>query len=80
MVQEYLINIFLGILYKHTPPRCYVIPTSHVCPCQIHTKKLVIIFCWNVLIGPPGRLLYQKITNPSKILASVKLMYYIGFN
>ena len=43
-------------------------------------KKFVVIFCWNILIGPPGRRLYQKITNPSKMLASVKLMYYIGFN
>ena len=36
---------------------------------------LVVIFCWNVLIGAPGRRLYQKIINPSKMLASVKLMY-----
>ena len=40
----------------------------------------VVNFNWNVLIGAPGRCLYKKIINPSKMLASVKLMYYIGFN
>ena len=34
----------------------------------------LVIFCWNVLIGLPGRRLYQKITNPSKMLAAVKLI------
>ena len=43
-------------------------------------KKIVVTFCWNVLMDPPGRRLYKKIINPSKMLASVKLMYYIGFN
>ena len=52
-----------------------------LCLCQIHRKKiLVVIFCWNALIGSQGRRSYQKIINPSKMLASVKLMYYIGFN
>ena len=63
---------------------CYVIPTSHVwgalACARFIEKKFVLIFCWNVLIGTPGRRLYKKITNPSKMLASVKLMYYIGFN
>ena len=38
-------------------------------------KKLVVSFCWNLLIGAPGTRLFKKIINPSKILASVKLMY-----
>ena len=41
----------------------------------IGKKFLVVIFCWNVLIGAPGRRLFLKINNPSKMLASVKLMY-----
>ena len=53
---------------------------AYACARFIEKKNFVVIFCWNVLIGPPGRRLYQKITNPSKMLASVKLMYYIGFN
>ena len=37
-------------------------------------------FYWNVLIGAPGRRLYQKFINPSIVLASVKLMYSKGRN
>ena len=49
--------------------------------CQLHIKNVYEVnFCWNVSIGAPGRRLYQKIINPSKLSASVKIMYYIGFN
>ena len=38
-------------------------------------KILREFFSWKVLIEVPGRRLYQKIINPNKVLASVKLMY-----
>ena len=53
---------------------------AYTCASFIEKNVYEVNFCWNVLIGAPGRRLYQKIINPSKVLASVKLMYYIGFN
>ena len=35
-------------------------------------RFIEIFFCWNVLIGAPGRRLYRKIINPSKMLDCVK--------
>ena len=37
-------------------------------------KKYEAHFYWNVVIRAPDRRLCQKIINPSKVLASVKLM------
>ena len=55
--------------------QAYAPPGEAVSLCQIHSKKnYEVNFYWNVLIGAPGRHLYQKIINPTKVLASVKLM------
>ena len=40
----------------------------------IEKKFYEVKFRWNVLIGGLGRHLYEKISNISEVLASVKLM------
>ena len=53
---------------------------AYTCASFVEKNVYEVNFCWNVLIGAPGRRLYQKIINPIKVLACVKLLYYIGFN
>ena len=56
--------------------KLYRSPLSpYACASSIE-KNYVVSFCWNVLIGAPGRRLYEENINPNKVTASVKLMYF----